>query len=461
MGFCLYIFRYLFIVFIAFVFVACSAKQEKKLELPKKELKVQTNEVCIDTHRTEIYDLKNIPQDIKEFTKTFDDKSSFYEIQKEYEKHYFRVWNIDKPKEALQDIKWPFRSYRVGKSYGENLQLLDEDFFVKMYDNANFDDYLTVNKKGITLKHLSIRAFPTSRPLLKDPLLAGEGFPFDYLQNSTVSPNKPIFISHFSKDREWVYIFTSFTSGWVKSSDIVFLDEKYTQEWQKAKQVFLVKDNIPIYSKNGDFLFNSKVGMMLPMIKEDKDSYVVLVVSKYKNSEPLYMEAKLSKDISHEGVFLLTRKNLTDIIEAVFNSNYGWGGMFGQRDCSSTLRDIFAPFGIWLPRNSSQQAKVGHVISLKGLSDDEKKIFIKQTAIPFQTLLHKRGHIVLYVGTYNGKVVVLHNTWGIKTKKDGIYGRVIIGKTILSTLEVGKYQKNYDENSSILRNLDSMNILTR
>ena len=455
----LYIFKYFLVLLLAFWFIACSSKSEKtQIPIPKKELEIKTEQVCVDIYSDKIYDLENIPQDIGQFTKKLDDNISFYDIQKKYEKYYFRVWNRP-PNEKVQQIKWPFKSYKVGSSYGENLQLLDEDFFKKMYKNANFENYLTVRKKAVTLKHLNIRAFPTKRPLLRDPLLAGEGFPFDYLQNSTVFANKPIFISHFSKDKEWAYIFSSFTSGWVKSADIVFMDKKYTDEWQKAQQIFITKENVPIYNTDNEFLFNSKIGMMLPLIEELQDSYIVLAISKYKNSKPLYMKAKISKNISHNGIMMLTKENLNHIISEVSTSNYGWGGMYGQRDCSSTMRDIFTPFGIWLPRNSSQQAKVGKVISLKGLSDEEKIDLIKEKAIPFQTLLYKKGHIVLYVGTYDGDIVVLHNTWGIKTKKNGTDGRIIIGKTVLSTLEIGKYQKDYDEDSSLLRNLLSLNIL--
>ncbi len=452
-GFNLSIFRYILMGFLVFNFIACSSK---------KELKVKTTtEVCIDIEKTQIYDLEHTPQDIKEFTSKINDSVSLYDIQKKYEKNYFRVWNFKTPGESVESIKWPFKSYRVGSSYGENLQLLDKSFFEKNYLNANFDEYLSVNKKAVTLEHLNIRAFPTTRPLLRDPLLAGEGFPFDYLQNSTVSANKPIFISHFSKDKEWAYIFTSFASGWVKSADIVTLKDRYAKQWQKAEQIFLTKDNIPIYSVDGKFLFDSKIGMMLALIKETDKNYIVLAISKYKGFQPLYVKAKIDKDISHKGVLKLTKQNLNRIISEVSKSNYGWGGIYGQRDCSSTMRDIFAPFGIWLPRNSSQQAKVGKVISLEDLSNDEKIKLIKEQAIPFQTLLYKRGHIALYVGVYNGDVIILHNTWGIKTKKDGIYGRIIIGKTILSTLEIGKYQNNFDEESSILNKLKSFNILTQ
>jgi len=442
--------RYFIILLVIIFFTSCSLKNQRK----------EAQNTFNNKANISIYDLQNIPQDINLFAKQVHNNNKLYEIQKKYEKYYFRPWNFTKPNETLKNIKWPFRTYKAGKSYGENLQLLNEYFFDNMYNESNFDKYLTLNKKAVTLKHLSIRVFPTCRPLFRDPFLAGEGFPFDYLQNSTVCANKPVFVSHLSKNKEWAYIFTSFTSGWVKSSDIVFLDDKYTKEWQKAREVFLTKDNVAIYSKEGRFLFSSRIGMMLPLISKSKDNYIVLSVAKYKNSKPFYVKAVLPKQISHEGVLTFNKKNITDILSEVLKSNYGWGGMYGQRDCSSAIRDIFAPFGIWLPRNSFQQAKIGEVMSIEGLNDKQKLQFIKQKAIPFETLLYKKGHIMLYVGTYKDNVVIFHDTWGIKTKSNGINGRIIIGKAILSTPEIGKYQKNYDENLSILRNLSSMNIIT-
>ena len=36
-----------------------------------------------------------------------------------------------------------------------------------------------------------------------DPTQLGEGFPFDYNQNSAIKINTPIMVSHLSKDRAW------------------------------------------------------------------------------------------------------------------------------------------------------------------------------------------------------------------------------------------------------------------
>lgn len=437
--------KYVFIILSIVLFAGCSLK----------DTQIKTSKAV------EIYDLVNIPQDVTFFSKNIEKNAPLYEAQVRYSQRYFHVWNIDKPKENLNSIKWPFIAFRAGKNYGENLQPLEQSFFDMMLENANFEAYATFNTKAVTLKEVNLRVFPTIRPLLKDPSLAGEGFPFDYLQNSTIHANEPIFISHYSKDREWAYVFSNFASGWIKTDKFVILEKEHIKAWQNAQQVAIIKEGEPIYDLDGNFLFKSKIGMMFALISEDEKAYTVLSVASYKNSKPLFLRSKISKNVATKEILKLDENSLTAIVNEVSKTNYGWGGMYEQRDCSSMLRDMFAPFGIWLPRNSQQQSKVGRVISLSDLSDEEKINIIKEKAVPFQTLLYKKGHVVLYVGTYNGEIIVFHNTWGIRTKKDGVEGRVVVGKAVFSSLNIGKYVENYDEESSMLKNLISMNIITQ
>lgn len=435
--------RYFFIVFIVVFFTGCSIHLEKRASIK------------------DIDDLQKIPQSVSPYLKNIDQNGSFYEIQKEYGKYYYRVWNMQKPKESLLSIKWPFISFKAGKTYGENLQPLEQSFFDVMLENSNFDTYATINAKAVTLKEVNLRVFPTLRPLLKDPSLAGEGFPFDYLQNSTVHANEPLLVSHYSKDRAWAYVFSNFASGWIQTDSFAILEEKDTLVWQNLPQVAITKEGEPIYDKEGNFLYRSKIGMIFALISEDSDNYIVRSVSSCRNQKPLFLESKISKNIASKEIMKLDATNFEKIINEVSKTNYGWGGMYEQRDCSSMLRDLFAPFGIWLPRNSSQQSKIGSVISLADLSDEEKIKIIKAKAVPFETILYKKGHVVLYVGTLNDEIIVFHNTWGIRTDKDGVEGRVVVGKAIFSSLTLGKGIEYYDENSSMLRTLSSMNIITK
>ena len=402
--------------------------------------------------------LKHISQNITLYTNNLEDTVPDIN-QDDFEKQYFNAWNMDISKFDLQSVQWAFKTFKYGNSYGENLQLLNEEFFTQVQDNANYETYGNINKNALSLHELNIRAFPSDKPLLRDPSKAGEGFPFDYLQNTTIHANKPLFVTHYSKDKKWVHVFSSFAFGWVKSNEIVFLEDYQVDLWKKAKQVFITQEGTPVYDKKGHFLFDTKLGMMFALISEDKEAYTVLAVSSLKFNKPLFLEVKLSKKVANKGIIGFNKHNVEMIMQEIMKSNYGWGGMYGQRDCSSTLRDFYAPFGVWLPRNSYQQSKLGEVLSLKDLSTDEKRKFIKENAKPFKTLLYKKGHIMLYTGVVDGKITILQNVWGVKTKQEGIEGRYVVGKTIFSTLELGSELENYDLNSSVLQNLQSINTL--
>lgn len=435
-------FKYLVVVLVSLLFFGCSVKKE------------------IQVVDTKLQDLVEIQQDIKQYTNDIY-VDTLYESQNNYEKSYYGMWEIDQPEQTIEDINWSFSSFDVNNSYGEDLLPRDEEFFSKMYEESNFEKYKTINKKAITIKYANIRAFPTNKPILYDPSLAGEGFPFDYLQNSSINPNVPIFVSHYSKSKEWVFIFSSYTYGWVKSDEIVFISNPHAKSIMDSKQIVITSDGVPIKTSDENFLFNSRVGMRFPIIEEKNDSFIVLTISSYKNNKAFFNRSVISKDISTKETLILNQENLNKVISEVSKTNYGWGGIYEQRDCSSTLRDLYAPFGIWLPRNSSKQSEVGEVIDLSLMDNTQKTEFIKNNAIPFQTLLYKRGHIVLYVGVVNDNIIIFHNTWGIKTKTDGKEGRFLVGKTIFSTLKIGDELENYDEEAQLLKNIKSMNIITK
>jgi len=379
--------------------------------------------------------------------------------QKKYEKQYFSPWNIQTKENEKRDILWPIRSYHPNNSYGENLQKRDKYFFDAMRENINLQAYATYNKKALTLKSLNMRALPTDKPLFLDPKRAGEGFPFDYMQNSSIAANKPVLITHFSKDKEWVHVISSFTYGWVKSSDVAILSDAQVKQFQQSKHLSVIKDNTFIYSPKGKFLYKAKLGTLLPFAGESRNIYRVLAVKKGKDNSAVFITVEVPKQNMHKGILAFNRKNINSVLTQLEQSKYGWGGMYNQRDCSSTMRDFFAPFGGWLPRNSSKQSKIGKVISLKGLSDREKLNVIRENALAYRTLLYKKGHIVLYIGMQNDSIIVFQNMWGIKTKESNKEGRYIVGKALFSTLHFGSDLKNYDKKSSLLHKLESMNIL--
>ena len=63
---------------------------------------------------------------------------------------------------------------------------------------------------------------------------------------------------------------------------------------------------------------------------------------------------------------------------------------------------------------------------------------------------------MLYVGEINGEVAVLHSIWGLRTINDD---RAIIGKTALTTLEIGKNRPDIAKDRLLLSRINAMTIL--
>ncbi|MCK5293744.1 MAG: glycoside hydrolase, partial [Arcobacteraceae bacterium] len=70
-------------------------------------------------------------------------------------------------------------------------------------------------------------------------------------------------------------------------------------------------------------------------------------------------------------------------------------------------------------------------------------------------------HIALYIGMYKDEPLVFHSTWGIKTLKNGIEGRHIVGKSVISSLELGKDLKYYNKKKSMLGKVKGLILLTK
>jgi len=405
---------------------------------------------------TPVADLLNYAQESRVYIENMQPKKELLALQRHYKKAYFTPWHMSEPPVAKFEAMWAFRRYKASESYGENLLPIDPSWFSTMAQQANFDSFGSVNRYAITRHFTHLRAFPTHKPLFSNPLKAGEGFPFDYMQNSGIHSNEPLFVSHYSKDGAWVYVFTSYASGWVRRHNITLLTQEATQSYEANKFLHVTHEHFPLHDSNGTFLTYARIGMMLPY--HDMNGTHVTVSVYHEKS---LVHSVIPRTSVHCGTMRLTRENMVLLLNQLIGRKYGWGGLYEERDCSSTLRDLFASFGIWLPRNSSKQANIGRVISLKGLNKHRKRERIIAEGVPFETILYRRGHVLLYLGVYKGKIMVFHDTWGVRTLNNGISGRKIIGKTVISTLDLGKEQPDYDPQYAHLKNLESMNIITQ
>jgi len=380
-----------------------------------------------------------------------------------FRERFFAPWSRSRPVHDKEAVMWAWKSFTPGDPslVGVNLRPPGEAWFAAMREQARMDAYGTLNERAITVREADLRNFPTGAPLFRDPSIPGEGFPFDYLQQTALKPGEPLFVSHLSKDRDWAFVESPQAAGWIDVRNMAFADADFIAKWMSRPLAVAVRERITLTRSSGIFLFRTGIGGVLPMEETSDSAWFLSVLAPFR--APDGRAEFVAVDVSHEKFvhFPLeyTPWNMAKLMSQMEGEPYGWGGLFGYRDCSGTIRDLFVPFGLWLPRHSSDQAKRGKRIDLSGLSLEEKTKRIRQGGVPFRTLLWMPGHVMLYAGSFRGEIVIFHAFWGIRTVENGKEGRKVIGRTVFTSLEPGKEVPEADPEGGLLKRIESMTLL--
>jgi len=82
---------------------------------------------------------------------------------------------------------------------------------------------------------------------------------------------------------------------------------------------------------------------------------------------------------------------------------------------------------------------------------------IKNEAIPGITFLRRPGHIVLYLGSINKDIYVIHAVWGYKENIQSKDVLRVINRVVVSNLRIGHDSKK----GSLLQLINRMNSVNR
>ncbi|CAD7286603.1 SH3 domain-containing protein [Campylobacter suis] len=369
-------------------------------------------------------------------------------------KKRFNTFSANISKKERKDAFWALDIYKFREKrpyYGSNFRPVTKEWFEQTRENANEEGFLSLNALAITTANTALRNMPSSDPLFYNPQNAGEGYPFDYLQTSALSIGFPLFVSHLSKDGAWAMVRDDDVWGWVKVEDIRFITSDEAKIYKQSKFLTILRDKIPVYNERGWFLFYARLGAILPFLTENDETFYGEIYT--RNGKHKF---KIPKTEAARFPLALNQTNINAMADSLLNEPYGWGGVDNLRDCSLLTKDMMGAFGVWLPRNSKAQANIGKKVELSFLTNEQKIEVIKKQAVPYMTLLHSPGHIMLYVGIKDDQILIFHDAWGIKTITDG---RALIGQTAITTLDVGRDVVGVETGSLLLSKIKSMNIL--
>lgn len=396
--------------------------------------------------------LKNTPQNLFLYTPaaTLDKPMMSPEMQQKfyqtYLNTYFSPWNHDSllytPELVRRVITSVSEKFKAHPGWGENWQPHTINWINALIKNMQFSTYPNINQFAITTHVTHLRVFPTDKPIFKDwDQQAGNGYPFDALAISTLPFNLPIKIVQLSSDHAWAFVLTPYNAvGWIPVTDYAQIDKAFIQRWQTGHYAVGLKDKVSVLDDKQQFLLFTRLGFIYPILKEEKNAYRILTAVANEQHQAVIQTALLPKNAATLLPLPLTTRNIATIGNYMLGQPYNWSGNYEGRDCSATLMDLFAVFGIWLPRNSVDQAHHGTFISLASFDSlAQKKAFVEKHAIPLATILWAPGHVALYVGKRGDQQYIYQQMWGLRTwswlKGEG---RLVIGKAVITPMDFGE-----------------------
>lgn len=292
-------------------------------------------------------------------------------------------------------------------------------------------------RRAIATNNLNGRVLPTNDVYFYSHQLAGQGYPFDNLQISALWAGTPLYILAQSKDHAWLLVISPDFIGWVEASGVAYVNEAFVTAFEAAAKkniAAIIKTKTGIIAKDHTFLFNAYVGTVLPA-KMNGNTIQLLVPAANAERQAVLKYADVTTDEAAMMPLTLTKHHLANIMQTLINRPYGWGGMYFYNDCSAELKNLFTPFGIWLPRHSSDQMTVSKMVDMTSATPEERLNYLIHNGKPFLTQIYIGGHIVLYIGNYlnpndhSTMAMTYQDMWGLSPTPPN--RRAVIGQSVL------------------------------
>ena len=321
---------------------------------------------------------------------------------------------------------------------------ITSDFYkrVKKYLNLNTLHGAKIKTRyALTINYCNQKLVPTELALLKKK----NQIHFDRNQNSALDIATPIAIIHTTKDGLWHYGIGPTSSGWVHNKDIAFGEKEEILNYLNSKNFVITTEPKTAIKIGGEYHDYVRMGVRFPVIMSIDKETMIMVPTADEHGNLVLSNATVKTANIHKGYLPYTPENILTQAFKFLHLPYGWGGMYGEQDCSKFIQEVYATVGLNLPRNSASQSNVSsNKIELDGVSKTSKETFLRNSAIVGGTILHMKGHIVLYLGEYKGEPYIIHTVWGNSSR------HFALGRTAITSLNFDNYAKKIDRLTNII-----------
>ncbi len=334
---------------------------------------------------------------------------------------------------SLNDFSWKELFLRDGRR-------VKAEFFSQIKTNMNFAA-IPFNIKpqyGFIVHYAHQRFFPTDEELMEKRL----DIDFDEIQNSALDVGTPVRILHKSRDGKWVYVESASSDGWVKVNEVALGSLSQVKHFLKDEPFVIVvrpKADIFLDEKRTQYYDSGQMGAQFPVLSKNDGVMAISLPTRREDGILIFKTGYLKLSEVHQGYLPYTPRTMIEQAFELLSAPYGWGGMYGEQDCSRYLQEIFSTVGINLPRNSSAQGKVGQLIAqLDKRPTEQKRDVLKKTAIGGITILQLKGHILLFLGMVDERPFAIHAAWAYRQKGFTHDMVRVINRVVVSDLYLGE-----------------------
>ncbi len=316
------------------------------------------------------------------------------------------------------------------------------DFFEEISARMNVEivpEEVTV-RFGCVVAYANQRILPTGSGLYSGK----NNHNFDRLQNSALDIGTPLAILHESTDGKWLYADSPLSAGWVRAEDVGLCSREQLLHYTSAEPfVVTLRAKTDIFLDENLRKHHAYVRMGTRFVCRPSGGaqgvVEILIPRRVPDGTCLFTSGFVAVRDIHPGYLPYTRRNVITQAFQLLNAPYGWGGMFGEQDCSRFVQEIFATVGIQFPRNSSQQARVGRLVGSfdEGTSEQARLQTIVRDAQAGISLLQMNGHIMLYLGLVDGRPYAIHDMWGYAEHDRGRQRLRVVNRVVVTHVLLG------------------------
>ena len=296
------------------------------------------------------------------------------------------------------------------------------DYYKQLDSNRNIQSVPdTINVRyGFTIRQTDMRTLPTSDRLYNH----ANGDNLDRFQETRLDPVEPVLILHSSSDAKFVFVQAYCYAAWVRAEDVAVVAGK--SDWNDYRRQSFLSVKLPNFCLRNALTQEQRIwemGAKIPIEpNDDHSSYLLKLPERDEKGGMIFSYSRLPKTTIgvREGFLPCSYQNIIYQAFKMYGMRFGWGGLYDSVDCSSFAQNVYRSFGIYLPRNSGQQAKMPvYTREFYGIGGSR---YDELSTVAPGSILYMPGHIMIYLGCDRDRHYIIHSfsSFGVLDKKLGI-----------------------------------------